>query len=352
MPCVYIDYSLSRKEAAIAKQIHDKFYKVSTHKLSKVTSFFNVVSIMKKRINLNAPNGAKSKPMYIIFFHAGRMLRKKLFHKILSLSSALSFRLLIASDEFVPATQYCNQFTLLIHGFVLVPMHPPNPLHLKLNLYKRFEDKCGGKEFKNFLLIVYQEFGQYIAGMKYYEYLCKELLPVYLSGMKKGQNYTEEFKCAMKSKIKNLFIPVATGFKESSIKTIALANSKARSSDKSKLSQIQGILLVSAYIACSNPIKNDIKLFGEHPLNKGKLSNYRATDMKCSAAKKAELERVISIAEYFLFIDGSRCFERHLFGHSSLFYAQLNSLVQGLSLIHICRCRRIERCRSRWSPYH
>ena len=23
-----------------------------------------------------------------------------------------------------------------------------------------------------------------------------------------------------------------------------------------------------------------------------------------------------------------------------------------LSLIHILRCRRIERCRSRWSPYH
>ena len=26
--------------------------------------------------------------------------------------------------------------------------------------------------------------------------------------------------------------------------------------------------------------------------------------------------------------------------------------VQSLSLIHIWRCRRIERCRSRWSPYH
>ena len=26
--------------------------------------------------------------------------------------------------------------------------------------------------------------------------------------------------------------------------------------------------------------------------------------------------------------------------------------VWGLSLIHIWRCRRIERCRSRWSPYH
>eukprot|EP00826_Nyctotherus_ovalis_P007589 TRINITY_DN11917_c0_g1_i1.p2 TRINITY_DN11917_c0_g1~~TRINITY_DN11917_c0_g1_i1.p2 ORF type:complete len:128 (-),score=26.94 TRINITY_DN11917_c0_g1_i1:26-409(-) len=28
------------------------------------------------------------------------------------------------------------------------------------------------------------------------------------------------------------------------------------------------------------------------------------------------------------------------------------SEVPYLSLIHICRCRRIERCRSRWSPYH
>ena len=28
------------------------------------------------------------------------------------------------------------------------------------------------------------------------------------------------------------------------------------------------------------------------------------------------------------------------------------NLVQRLSLIHIWRCRRIERCRSRWSPYH
>ena len=29
-----------------------------------------------------------------------------------------------------------------------------------------------------------------------------------------------------------------------------------------------------------------------------------------------------------------------------------NLLIQNLSLIHICRCRRRLRCRSRWSPYH
>ena len=32
--------------------------------------------------------------------------------------------------------------------------------------------------------------------------------------------------------------------------------------------------------------------------------------------------------------------------------AYVRRSVQCLSLIHIWRCRRIERCRSRWSPYH
>eukprot|EP00826_Nyctotherus_ovalis_P000667 TRINITY_DN10007_c0_g1_i3.p1 TRINITY_DN10007_c0_g1~~TRINITY_DN10007_c0_g1_i3.p1 ORF type:complete len:332 (+),score=118.76 TRINITY_DN10007_c0_g1_i3:502-1497(+) len=31
---------------------------------------------------------------------------------------------------------------------------------------------------------------------------------------------------------------------------------------------------------------------------------------------------------------------------------EFNGIDYELSLIHICRCRRIERCRSRWSPYH
>eukprot|EP00826_Nyctotherus_ovalis_P015249 TRINITY_DN14319_c0_g1_i5.p1 TRINITY_DN14319_c0_g1~~TRINITY_DN14319_c0_g1_i5.p1 ORF type:complete len:236 (-),score=56.06 TRINITY_DN14319_c0_g1_i5:22-729(-) len=33
-------------------------------------------------------------------------------------------------------------------------------------------------------------------------------------------------------------------------------------------------------------------------------------------------------------------------------YGVLVSLLKGLSLIHICRCRRYAVCRSRWSPYH
>eukprot|EP00826_Nyctotherus_ovalis_P018432 TRINITY_DN15520_c0_g2_i1.p2 TRINITY_DN15520_c0_g2~~TRINITY_DN15520_c0_g2_i1.p2 ORF type:complete len:104 (-),score=23.67 TRINITY_DN15520_c0_g2_i1:14-325(-) len=32
--------------------------------------------------------------------------------------------------------------------------------------------------------------------------------------------------------------------------------------------------------------------------------------------------------------------------------SMLDSMGYGLSLIHICRCRRYAVCRSRWSPYH
>eukprot|EP00826_Nyctotherus_ovalis_P027124 TRINITY_DN21151_c0_g1_i2.p2 TRINITY_DN21151_c0_g1~~TRINITY_DN21151_c0_g1_i2.p2 ORF type:complete len:110 (+),score=16.90 TRINITY_DN21151_c0_g1_i2:196-525(+) len=43
---------------------------------------------------------------------------------------------------------------------------------------------------------------------------------------------------------------------------------------------------------------------------------------------------------------------RHSLGRVSLFERTLPELPQGLSLIHICRCRRYAVCRSRWSPYH
>ena len=51
-----------------------------------------------------------------------------------------------------------------------------------------------------------------------------------------------------------------------------------------------------------------------------------------------------------------RCFFHMVrFSHFVIFFqssASPNSSGISLSLIHIWRCRRIERCRSRWSPYH
>eukprot|EP00826_Nyctotherus_ovalis_P032090 TRINITY_DN25911_c0_g2_i2.p1 TRINITY_DN25911_c0_g2~~TRINITY_DN25911_c0_g2_i2.p1 ORF type:complete len:348 (+),score=102.56 TRINITY_DN25911_c0_g2_i2:123-1166(+) len=39
-------------------------------------------------------------------------------------------------------------------------------------------------------------------------------------------------------------------------------------------------------------------------------------------------------------------------GKSEIVKMKIEDIVIKLSLIHICRCRRIERCRSRWAPYH
>eukprot|EP00826_Nyctotherus_ovalis_P036747 TRINITY_DN3284_c0_g1_i8.p2 TRINITY_DN3284_c0_g1~~TRINITY_DN3284_c0_g1_i8.p2 ORF type:complete len:132 (-),score=30.78 TRINITY_DN3284_c0_g1_i8:20-415(-) len=44
-----------------------------------------------------------------------------------------------------------------------------------------------------------------------------------------------------------------------------------------------------------------------------------------------------------------RIIPSHILIHTSNL---IHHLSPHLSLIHICRCRRIERCRSRWSPYH
>eukprot|EP00826_Nyctotherus_ovalis_P048873 TRINITY_DN580_c0_g1_i1.p4 TRINITY_DN580_c0_g1~~TRINITY_DN580_c0_g1_i1.p4 ORF type:complete len:132 (+),score=54.54 TRINITY_DN580_c0_g1_i1:33-428(+) len=44
---------------------------------------------------------------------------------------------------------------------------------------------------------------------------------------------------------------------------------------------------------------------------------------------------------------GHRCKMRAAFAHFPITLTVLN-----LSLIHICRCRRLLTCRSRWSPYH
>ena len=48
-------------------------------------------------------------------------------------------------------------------------------------------------------------------------------------------------------------------------------------------------------------------------------------------------------------LEKSSYFGRDLTDFDQIWYGDA---VQPLSLIHIWRCRRIERCRSRWSPYH
>jgi len=272
---------------------------------------------------------SKNEVTYIIFLHVGRILTKKILNKVLALNSKLTYTRLILISEKCILNHYVTN-TLFNNRFVIASMNPPNLLHLKRILYKKFADQCANEElFSNFLSIVYQEFSPYVMSIKYFEYLCRELLYVYIrnyDGISAvfENCYSQEFKHEMRNKLCNLFVPIITEHKELG-KHIENISSPQVNDRSETLVYIQGVILVSAYIACNSPIKNDIKLFGQCPIKKAKLK--KQTNTK-PTTKKAEIERIISIAEYFLALKQSEWIEKNLFAHSSFFYTQINSLVQ------------------------
>ena len=63
----------------------------------------------------------------------------------------------------------------------------------------------------------------------------------------------------------------------------------------------------------------------------------------------AHLQRQLSFLSATITVSRQTIFGRPFAKWFALCY---RTVVLSLSLIHIWRCRRIERCRSRWSPYH
>ena len=61
----------------------------------------------------------------------------------------------------------------------------------------------------------------------------------------------------------------------------------------------------------------------------------------------------IQMLHIFFFLEHlERTKSKGLWGSWIIYGKFERSCIEDLSLIHIWRCRRIERCRSRWSPYH
>ena len=95
-------------------------------------------------------------------------------------------------------------------------------------------------------------------------------------------------------------------------------------------------------------------LFGQ----KSELKNVKVLPFK----KKRELVNYMKIVSKELGVKCSFCHipndyssdkkANKTVAREMILMTQNANSVLNLSLIHICRCRRIERCRSRWSPYH
>eukprot|EP00826_Nyctotherus_ovalis_P028584 TRINITY_DN22569_c0_g1_i1.p1 TRINITY_DN22569_c0_g1~~TRINITY_DN22569_c0_g1_i1.p1 ORF type:complete len:101 (+),score=13.65 TRINITY_DN22569_c0_g1_i1:327-629(+) len=90
----------------------------------------------------------------------------------------------------------------------------------------------------------------------------------------------------------------------------------------------------------SGDVLNDISIYGKsHVVDSGLIEWEHDPSLKGK----------LLFSKYFLVEEGGLSNEEAQLLMST---AKCNSLCLYLSLIHICRCRRIERCRSRWSPYH
>eukprot|EP00826_Nyctotherus_ovalis_P059774 TRINITY_DN8342_c0_g1_i5.p2 TRINITY_DN8342_c0_g1~~TRINITY_DN8342_c0_g1_i5.p2 ORF type:complete len:187 (+),score=0.94 TRINITY_DN8342_c0_g1_i5:238-798(+) len=90
----------------------------------------------------------------------------------------------------------------------------------------------------------------------------------------------------------------------------------------------------------SNKVANPCKVNSNAPLNKQTTSHNFITILPLSSQSR-----------YQPSVHTQSPAGRHLPIHKVVL-ARIGGAVKTLSLIHICRCRRIERCRSRWSPYH
>eukprot|EP00826_Nyctotherus_ovalis_P057508 TRINITY_DN7867_c0_g1_i4.p1 TRINITY_DN7867_c0_g1~~TRINITY_DN7867_c0_g1_i4.p1 ORF type:complete len:243 (-),score=39.88 TRINITY_DN7867_c0_g1_i4:22-750(-) len=97
----------------------------------------------------------------------------------------------------------------------------------------------------------------------------------------------------------------------------------------------------------SNEVKERIKRCG----GLDALENLQENENQCVYLKVVEIiEMFFDTEDSFGMDDIPSIFDSYCLSTLSRIYVLLTTTV--LSLIHICRCRRIERCRSRWSPYH
>eukprot|EP00826_Nyctotherus_ovalis_P027548 TRINITY_DN2152_c0_g3_i8.p1 TRINITY_DN2152_c0_g3~~TRINITY_DN2152_c0_g3_i8.p1 ORF type:complete len:116 (+),score=15.11 TRINITY_DN2152_c0_g3_i8:166-513(+) len=87
-------------------------------------------------------------------------------------------------------------------------------------------------------------------------------------------------------------------------------------------------------------------------LFKNRLSNCRLTGATIEVVLKLAHDFVYELADKANGICNKNGKKTIVNRHVLTALKVLSHSILGLSLIHICRCRRIERCRSRWSPYH
>jgi len=340
---VWIDCIKYQGELEICKcikfDLEDIFHNASEIEKMKL-NFISVAEIIKKKIDID-------KPLYLIFSKISRLWRTELFKKLLALKNMLKsyIHIIFISDEYIPSSEFCNEFVLLENGITNIQMPELPFLHLEAILKERYGAESQKEVFTTFLSIVYQNFGTYIGSINYYDYLCKTLFPVYIEPLKKGKTkeelYTKEFIKAMEDKIKSLYIPIyeplpnlesdeeTKSDKEinKSLEMPVFEETFCEKTTKIGLTYLESILLISTYIACYNPQQTDILMFSRKKSVKRSIGKSKKREQVKPKCRKADLDRIASIAEYFLDFVDTDSMETKGIRHTNWFYSQLNNLV-------------------------
>jgi hypothetical protein len=228
-------------------------------------------------------------PHYFVFDHADKVFGEKLFRKLLVMKSRIEAfgRFIFICDGAIPNTKHCSEYLLLQESFMVLLMEPPTLSDLTAILGRQYAASPHVEYFGTFMGLLHGTFANYTCSIPYFAYLCSVLFPIYTEPLDRDAGkadrpkgplppaevaklYSGPFRKQMKQMLKTLFLPIqdVTAHwkdeeqRDESVNFAMRADSQVYGQvTKHGLTYLEGILLVSAYIAACNPEVSDQRIF-------------------------------------------------------------------------------------------
>ena len=212
---------------------------------------------------------------YFVFDNVTRIINKKLFKKILALKYQLRsrIRVIMICDGFPPYTKFRDNFILNAGEFLWYLMPIPTKEHIAIIVYEKMDNLVHPEIFEYFIDLIYQSFSHYIIDIGFYVYLTRQLYPAFIQNAKpeliKAKEfhklYDEKFRRMGRDLVANLYVSIGKPNMIEKRKCQEFASDEIAEAygrfTISHLTYLQGILLVSAYIACHTPTYFDQRYY-------------------------------------------------------------------------------------------
>eukprot|EP00826_Nyctotherus_ovalis_P054288 TRINITY_DN7100_c0_g2_i1.p1 TRINITY_DN7100_c0_g2~~TRINITY_DN7100_c0_g2_i1.p1 ORF type:complete len:231 (+),score=68.79 TRINITY_DN7100_c0_g2_i1:549-1241(+) len=223
----------------------------------------------------------KKRTRYLVFDNVNRIVYRKVFRKIVGVMRVLKeyVRVVMICNGCIPKLSFFDEFMATDQSFFPIYMPPPSKDHLKTVLRDKISEIANPEVYSLFIDLLYSEYSQYTTHIHYYLYLSKAIIPMLLKendlerveDVKKA--YNRRFRHIGKWFIANLYLPIDgedidvedVYYRESELDVQGSFATdeclKYAKEVKYGLTYLEGVLLISTYIACHNPVQSDKKIF-------------------------------------------------------------------------------------------